>query len=205
MLSSFMKIILCLLACLLVWVYGIVWFVGQIPQTPANASAEVIVVLTGGKGRLEYGLELLAEGRSDSLFVSGAGKGVSREDILLHAAPEIRGGVRALPDESIVWGSGAENTIGNAEETGRWLKEHRFQSVLLVTSSYHMPRAQEEFAQRLPEIAIIPAPVFPDDFKLDGWWWRDNERSLILSEYHKWLAGRLRHWFLTFSSSTKEE
>ena len=37
-----------------------------------------------------------------------------------------------------------------------------FHSLRLVTASYHMPRSMLEFARAMPDIAIVPNPVFPE-------------------------------------------
>src|SRR5690606_2006659 len=123
-------------------------------------SADAIVVLTGGSGRLEYGLQLLAEGKAPVLFVSGAEASVTMGDILRRAPQNVR---RQLADHpsSIVLGR-AENTIGNAEETAQWLKDHAVSRLILVTSNYHMPRSLLEFSDRLPDTVLIPAPVMPE-------------------------------------------
>lgn len=208
MLSSLVKTAICLFVCFLIWAAGLAWFIRQIPApmpVESAVTADAIVVLTGGKGRLEHGFELLAAGMGKALFISGAGKSVTRADLVLRAPPGIINYVRAMPEDRIALGSSAENTIGNAEETARWVAARRAGSILLVTSNYHMPRAIREFKELMPQLTILPAAVFPDDFSLDGWWKRDGERAMILSEYHKLLAGKLRHWFLTLTSPAANE
>src|SRR5581483_7363755 len=68
------------------WICGLIWFVAASlglhgdPRTPTDA----IVVLTGGKQRLETGLALLAGGKGKKLFISGVNPQVDRAS-LLHA------------------------------------------------------------------------------------------------------------------------
>lgn len=189
----------CFLACIGVWLAGMFWFASQIPMQPADQvpAAEAIVVLTGGSGRLEYGFQLLAEGRGQALFVSGVYQ-ASRPELLRKAPAEIQPVIFALPKAAITFGRQAENTIGNAEETANWVHEQKFRRILLVTSNYHMPRALAEFEVLMPEVTLLPAPVFPEEFALKGWWLLNAyTRDLVLSEYHKLLAGKLRHWLVS--------
>ena len=172
-------------------------FIGQVPKTQNNKLqrniADIIIVLTGGSGRIEYGLQLLAERKADILFISGVGEKVTIDDIIKQAPIAIRG---KLNKEKIILGRNAENTIGNAKEVASWLSDKATHHVLLVTSNYHIPRSVLEFSTEMPQLVIIPAPVLPKDFKPDNWWKDDEDRALIFSEYHKYIAGELRHLFL---------
>jgi hypothetical protein len=57
---------------LIAWLLGFIWFAGALPQpAPAGEGTDVIVVLTGGTGRIERGVTLLREGSADRLLVSG--------------------------------------------------------------------------------------------------------------------------------------
>lgn len=182
------KILWSFAACLGLWFAGMVWFASQIHGNEAHdlPAADAIVILTGGKGRLEYGLRLLADGKGEKLFISGAGKKVTLADIVDLSPPDIRDTIRALPPGAIELGRQAENTIGNAEETARWARNHGFKRLLMVTANYHMPRGVSEFREIMPDIILIPAPVFP----------RDASLAMLLLEYHKYLAGKLRHWLV---------
>lgn len=181
----------------MIWLAGLFWFASQIPPAEKWAEhADAIVILTGGKGRLEYGLKLFVQGKADKLFISGVGEKTSLE-ALLHNVPEgLRNEVLARPAESIQLGHAAENTIGNAEETAAWVNGHSVHSLILVTANYHMLRSVSEFEEKLPNIAILPAPVLPEDFQIHFWWLRGYERDMVLSEYHKYVAAKLRHWYL---------
>lgn len=190
------KIAFSFLLCAGIWVAGFSWFILQIPRQSSNDTtpSDAIVVLTGGSGRLEYGLQLLAEGKAKKLFISGVGERFTVEGMLRHAVPDIQ--KRVSPD-AIVLGRQAENTIGNAEETARWLKKEGYKSIRLVTSNYHMPRSVEEFEETAPGVTILPAPVFSTDFSIASWWADEDDRLLLLSEFHKFIASKLRHWVIS--------
>ena len=185
------KILLSSLFVFCAWLLGFLWFTQQIPQVknPALANNEftensgaVIVVLTGGSGRLEYGLQLLAEHKGKTLFISGAGENVTISDIL-HQAPDNFS--KKVNKADIILGHEAENTIGNAQEIKNWLKNNPAHNIILVTSNYHIPRSLLELSNVLPSVSITPAPVIADD----------NE--MVLSEYHKYIASKLRHLFVS--------
>lgn len=186
------RIVWCVLFCLSVWLAGLGWFVKQIPTQPTDPvpSADAIVALTGGDMRVERGLSLLAQGKGKVLFVSGVGTGVTA-DQLLHSVR-----IHFTTKPNIVLGKEAVNTIGNAQETANWIRGTSYKSIVLVTSSYHMPRSISEFHELMPGIHITPAPVFTNDFDLAHWATHQESRELLLSEYHKYLASKLRHWFV---------
>jgi uncharacterized SAM-binding protein YcdF (DUF218 family) len=191
------RIVSCLFLCGFFWLASLLWYVSMMPSKPAASDmrAEAIVVLTGGKGRLEEGFRRLADGAAPMLFISGVGHEVRIGDLTRNLPDDLQKKLRTLPAKSIVLGNKARNTIGNAEETMAWLQDHPKTSVLLVTSHYHMPRSLSEFHALMPGLLVVPIPVVDDDFT-NQWWRDDKSRELALSEYHKYVASKLRHWFM---------
>ena len=51
-----------------------------------------------------------------------------------------------------------------------------------------MPRSLLEFRVAMPEVDIVPHPVFPDHVKLDAWWRWPGTAVLIAGEYNKFLV-----------------
>lgn len=178
----------------LLWGGGLFYFVGQIPkETVRNPElADAIVVLTGGTMRLETGLDLLSQGKGQKLFVSGVHRGVDVAELMRvsRQSPE-------KADCCIALGYDADHTRGNAEETARWIKAEGYRSIILVTADYHMPRSLLEFAHALPEIKIIPHPVFPEHVKTNQWYRWPGTALLIIGEYTKYLVAPLR-WLLSY-------
>src|SRR3546814_4475167 len=86
----------------------------------------------------------------------------------------------------------ADNTRGNAVETAAWMKDQDFTSLRLVTATYHMPRSLLEFRRLMPDIEIVPHPVFTEHFKRDDWWMWPGSSSLLITEYTKYLVALLR-------------
>ena len=173
----------------ILWLVGFLVFAQKIPdrvQKP-NKKTDAIVGLTGGSLRLEAGLELLAQKYAKKLFVSGVHRGVDVRQLLRIA--------RKSPlsvECCVALGYDADNTEGNARETAAWLTKEKFQTVRLVTASYHMPRSLAEFRSVMRDIEITPHPVFPKSFKAKNWWLWPGSTGLIMEEYNKYLLAVFR-------------
>jgi uncharacterized SAM-binding protein YcdF (DUF218 family) len=172
-------LVVVLLACGM----GFVWFVhlaGRAWRAPAHVDG--IVAFTGGVDRVETALRLLAERRGDKLLLSGIGGGAE----LAQLAP--RAGIDPTPLAArVTLGRGATTTRGNAQETAAWAKANAIQSLLVVTASYHMPRALAELDRALPDVTLFPLPVLLDE----GPGHVAVPLRLIVEEYFKYVAARI--------------
>lgn len=172
------------------WVAGLVAFAGNIPRKVADTASktDAIVVLTGGSLRLSEGLQLLLlRDLGKKLFVSGVYRGIDVEELL--------GLSRQAPQRiacCVILGHAAGNTQSNASETAEWMAKEGYTSLRLVTAAYHMPRSLLEFHAAMPDIKIIPNPVFPPNVKRDAWWRYPGTAFLIVEEYTKYLVAWLR-------------
>jgi uncharacterized SAM-binding protein YcdF (DUF218 family) len=169
------------------WLGGLLGFVHLVPTAPGDGDTptDAIVVLTGGSLRVERGLQLLAAGKAKKLFVSGVYRSVDVGDLLRVS--------RQAPDRvqcCVVLGHEAETTHGNALETAAFMREQDFHSLRLVTASYHMPRGLLEFQAAMPDVTIIPDPVFPELVRDGLWWTRWASLGLMVGEYMKYLGAR---------------
>ena len=172
----------------LVWCVGLVYFASTLPTRVSDTTTrtDAIVVLTGGSGRIEAGVELLQAGLATKLFVSGAGGRTQVDDLLPSATP-------APPEvaAAIALGREAEDTPGNALETAAWAARENVASIRLVTAAYHMRRSMLEMSKAMPRMTIVPHPVFPSTVKPDWWRW-PGTASLIAREYTKFILSWLR-------------
>jgi uncharacterized SAM-binding protein YcdF (DUF218 family) len=176
-----------------IWLGGLIYFTTLIPDSvadPARAT-DGIVVLTGGSDRLREGLQLLADGKAKRLLISGVYRDASLDDLLREAAVNLS---QPLRDCCVTVGYRAGNTLGNATEAAEWAAANDVHSLRLVTADYHMPRSLLEFSHALPGTLIVPHPVFPAEVKRDRWWLWPGTASLVVSEYHKYLAALMRSW-----------
>ncbi|MDG2033792.1 MAG: YdcF family protein [Rhodospirillales bacterium] len=174
-------------------------FVGQIPKSALknDEQTDVIVVLTGGSSRLEEGIKLLAQRKAKKLFVSGVYRGVDVRRLLSLS--------QRTPDDLVCCieiGHTATSTKGNATETKLWMDQEGYQSLRLVTASYHMPRSISEFQHHMPQVRLVPHAVFPAQFKRQQWWRWPGTASLILTEYAKYLMSSVRQTWETVNTQT---
>jgi uncharacterized SAM-binding protein YcdF (DUF218 family) len=172
---------------LLLAVAGLAWF--AVPPAAENRAAptDAIVVLTGGSQRLQRGIDLLRQGKGRELFVSGVNQRVDLDELL-----RVSGDAPRWLACCIALGHEAENTEGNAQETARWMGRQGYRSLRLVTAWYHMPRSRLEFERAMPDVEIVPHPVFPERVTPQQWWaWRSTA-GLLIGEYGKYLAALLR-------------
>ena len=171
-----------------IWAIGLVRFANDIPVDVADKTSrtDAIVVLTGGSGRLNEGLDLLSRNLAERLFVSGVYRGLDVQKLLRLA--------RRQPKdlEARIGIGNAVNTTGNALETAAWADKSKVRSVRLVTAAYHMPRSLLEFRHAMPEVKIVPHPVFPEHVKQQEWWAWPGTANLMISEFNKFLMAWVR-------------
>ena len=165
--------------------YGLsfVLFVSNLPTPPDTApKADGIVALTGGDERLDKAVALLERGAGKRLLVSGVGPETTKETV----GKMSEGGPRFACCADI--GYAAEDTHGNAQEAAQWARDNHFDSLVIVTGRYHMPRTMREFSAVLPDVALIAYPVDQSRIELNGWWRHPRTAQLLHREYAKYLA-----------------
>jgi uncharacterized SAM-binding protein YcdF (DUF218 family) len=150
----------------------------QWPETRADG----IVALTGGAQRIGDAIDLLDKGYAKRLLISGVNENTSRDQIA-----RLNPGQRRLFDCCVDLDYRARNTIGNAIETRRWAEKNSFDTIIVVTSNYHMPRTLAELDHALPNLQKIPYPVAATIDPHD-WWHNPAVARVIFTEYLKFLA-----------------
>jgi uncharacterized SAM-binding protein YcdF (DUF218 family) len=167
---------------------GFGWFLWSLPadEIVLHRDADGIVVLTGGASRISDAIELLAAGRGQRLLISGLNRATTSGEIS-RLNPEYGHIVSCCVDFDR-----SLNTLGNAIETRHWVESRGFRSLIVVTSSYHMPRAIAEIAHQLPEVALLPYPVIADKLHAEPWWTHGMSMKLMFSEYLKYVVARMR-------------
>ena len=159
---------------------GFVWFVHRVtaPPRPPPAHADGIVVLTGGADRVGFAFRLLAQGRAPLLLVSGVAPGADLREVAASA------GVPTPPAARVTLGHKATTTLGNAAETAAWAHRHGLNSLIVVTASYHMPRALALLRRALPDVRLYASAVRPEALLTPE---RPSTLRLLAEEYVKWL------------------
>lgn len=183
---------------LLLWAAGFIWFALSITSMKPHdirENASAIVVLTGGEGRIDEGLNLFAARRGTYLFITSVDQSFTE-----NAMRAKWSGETPLPECCIVLDYDAETTAHNALMTRRWIREvemetgEKIQSIRVVTANYHMPRALVDFRRFLPDITIYPHPIATHSASsYDVKFWR-----LALKEYHKFLARSVQQMLPSF-------
>jgi uncharacterized SAM-binding protein YcdF (DUF218 family) len=168
---------------------GFFWFISHIAsdEVSIDSKADGIVALTGAAARIPDAIELLATERGKRLLITGVYRATSAREI-----------ARITPLYSkyfsccIDLDRSALNTFGNALETKRWARQHNFNSLIVVTSNWHMPRAMAELAHQLPDVTLIPYPVISEKVKTEPWWSYADTARLLFAEYLKYLFALMR-------------
>ena len=185
--------IVLLILCLAVASFGggFFWFVHlvQVGEAAPARNADGIVALTGGPFRINDALDLLAAGRGKRLLISGVNP-LTRPGEISRLVPEHQRWFTCCVDIE----HSATNTIGNAIETRRWVKARGFQSLIVVTANFHIPRAMAELEHELPDVALVPYPVVSDKVRVEAWWENPETARLLFLEYLKYIVAKVRIW-----------
>ncbi len=183
------KIIIAVLALgLILWIFGFSVFALRAtsfkPYNPAEPSS-AIVVLTGGDGRIDAGLDLFAARRGLYLYITSVHPNITEENIR-----DRWHGETPLPICCITLDYEADSTVENAEQTKAWITlvqnttGQKISSIRLVTSDYHIQRALVDFKRVLPNITVYPHPIISRRVHKDNeLYWR-----VMMTEYHKYLV-----------------
>ena len=107
-------------------------------------SIDSIVVLTGDKFRISKGMEILSNGIGEKLLLSGVNKNIKLTNIK-NEFPKYKNFFDCCVEIENI----SSNTFENSRETFLWLEKNKYNSVLIVSSDYHMPRAKLEFEKFL--------------------------------------------------------
>lgn len=162
---------------LILWVIGFAWFAIDLPQTAGDdVKTGSVVVLTGGAGRIDRGLQILEAKKADRLLISGVDRDVTPGELAAeYSRPE------TLFECCIDLGFQSVDTRSNALEVARWAVRRKESSIRLVTSDWHMRRAKLELERSLPAgVTILPDAV-------------QTQPSLgtLFKEYNKFLMRKL--------------
>lgn len=155
------------------WLAGFVAFAVTLPRAAEPVVTDAVIVPTGLGGRIERGLEVLAEEQAQQMLVSGVDRAVRPVEFAeqFAVAPEVM-------QCCVTLGFYAVDTKTNAREAAEWIKQNDFKTVRLVTHDWHMRRALLDLKREVPESVEIVSDAVASQPSL---------RILVL-EYHKLLA-----------------
>lgn len=150
---------------------------------PREVKADAIVVLAGGRGRVEEGVRLYRERKGSWLFFIGVAPSVRSSDLY-----------RPRPDDpspdGVILEKASRNTLENAIYGRDVIMRKEVRSILLITSRYHMKRASILLRNALPrDVAIYAYPVDSVNLK-EAWWRHGGSFQLLFREFYKYCMFR---------------
>ena len=161
-------------------IFGIGWYLSpddlegcdiENPTIGGQCSqADAIVVVSGGDtaARTSEAIRLYQNGWAEYIIFSGAAadkEGPSNAEVMRQQA--INSGV---PTSATLIEERSETTRQNAEQVLGKLERREIDSVILVTSGYHMRRAGLEFSRQLGDTELRRHPVSSDQQWSSAWW-----------------------------------
>lgn len=163
----------------LVYVLGFVLYTLTLPRPVDDVKTDAVVVPTGAPGRIDRGLALIAGHSANRLLISGTAPGVRPIDLSIKYKVPL-----SLFTCCVDLGHEAVDTRSNGEETAKWVRDHGYKSVRLVTSDWHMARARMELE------AALASDVTVVDDGVQG----DAALGVLMVEYNKLLLRRVALW-----------
>lgn len=174
----------------MIWGAGVVY--SELPDParlgPDFKPVDVIVCLTGGKGRIRHSIELFEKGYGNLLYISGIDPQVQITEIM----KELK---RAGPinETNIILENVATNTIENAEQVAMFIRQRGLKSMLLVTSSYHVRRSSFIFRRLLPQdVQIETTWLEVEPFDQKAWWKSWKGIVVTVTEFLKFFYAYIR-------------
>ncbi|MEM9706781.1 MAG: YdcF family protein [Pseudomonadota bacterium] len=181
---------------LLIWGGGFAAFLATIPRPGASLGDAApnnsgVVVLTGAGGdRISTAIALVEGGVGERLLISGVNPATSKQEI-----GALWSGDRTIFDCCVDIDKRATTTTENAAEVRLWAKRHAFETIILVTSDYHIRRAKLELIASMPQARIIAHPVQSVYFTRAGAPASAKAWRVLSAEYAKYLAVRVKTFF----------
>lgn len=169
---------------------GFGWFANHIGTLAPPADPRVadgIIVLTGGQFRLDAAVDLLKSGKGRRLLISGVNPVTGARDLQVVTGADAR-----LFQCCIDIDRAALDTAGNAEEGAKWARRNHFDSLILVTNNYHIPRTMLEMRLLLSEAELQPYPVVNTRLDEIDWLRNPDAVRVLLTEYAKYVAALAR-------------
>lgn len=194
------RFFLVIAASIILYISGFIYFTytaNRMETELPESSNSLVVVFTGAKGRINKGFEV-AHDLSTTLLISGVHEETSLSAILSYN--EVDPTVADKVD--VILGRMAQNTYENAIESDICATTRSFDSIIVVTSNYHLPRA----SAMMSIVSDHPVYYIAESSKrlgLVSFMKKPSNLPLVLREYHKYLRLKLyyilHHYFKLFN------
>lgn len=171
----------------LIWGIGLFAFADRVrgfAPAPEPERADAIVALTGPSAeRVNAAIRLLEQDKGERVLISGVNREVRRQELRA-----LTPGSNKLFNCCVDLGFEAEDTLGNAQEIAAWAAAKDYDSLIVVTSDYHMPRALTEIRAAAPGVRLAPFAVETPSLDDTRWWAGAATARRMTLEYMKYLA-----------------
>lgn len=186
-----MKFLTFIAILVLIWAIGLFAFADRVrgfTPAPEPARADAIVALTGPSAeRVNAAIRLLEQDKGQRVLISGVNREVRRQELRA-----LTPGSNRLFNCCVDLGFEAEDTTGNAQEIAAWAEAKGYDSLIVVTSDYHMPRALTEIRAAAPGVDLTPYAVETPSLDNSRWWKAAVTARRMTLEYMKYLAALAR-------------
>ncbi|MDP2116557.1 MAG: YdcF family protein [Brevundimonas sp.] len=186
-----MKFLTFIAILVLIWLIGLFAFADRVRgYAPAAepARADAIVALTGPSAeRVNAAVRLLEQDKGQRVLISGVNREVRRQELRA-----LTPGSTRLFNCCVDLGFEARDTVGNAQEIAAWADSKGYDSLIVVTSDYHMPRALTEIRAAAPGVALTPYAIETPSLDDTRWWKAAVTARRMTLEYMKYLAALVR-------------
>jgi len=166
----------------------VIFFIYALSESCQYTNADAVVVFGGGAGRIEKGYELISNGYSKHLIISPA------KPVSLVKYDNKYGWKKNFKH---IYETKARTTFENAIYIKRLIEKHHFTSVLLVTSTWHMPRSYLLLKTQLFFSGIQIYRVGSDCSSnlRPSWWATPQIRKFVYDEFIQ-LWGSVGEYFI---------
>lgn len=173
-----------LFICLLLLIIGLFSAGSFLVLSESPKQADVIIVLSGGQGRVEKAAELYKAGYALYIILSNAKESASSSGDMLQTALNL-----GIPQDAIHTENAAKSTYQNAEFTLPIMKEHDLKSAIVVSSEFHMRRVKLLFERVYKKSDIELTYVgSTSGYNAKRWWSDRKSRETTFNEYVKMIG-----------------
>ncbi|WP_340025408.1 YdcF family protein [Paenibacillus sp. FSL K6-1096] len=155
-----------------------------LPLSEVPRQADVIIILSGGGGRVEQGVKLYQEGYARQLLLSNSEEITGPAGDMRETALSL-----GVPEGAILTEDAAESTYQNAQLTLPIMKQHGFKSAIVVSSDFHMRRVKFIFDHVYNKSGIALTYIGAESgYDAKAWWGDRYSRETTFNEYIKMIG-----------------
>lgn len=145
------------LALLYAGTFAVYMMAMPLPFSVPPQGIDGIAVFTGGSGRVDTAVDLMRQGFSGPVLISGV-----HPDVKLSNLTDVAALTRAQR-AAITLDYDSRTTRENVLNTAAWAVQRRVKHVGIITSTYHALRVRVLFRLLAPDMDIVMLPVQPVD------------------------------------------